>query len=173
MKLWDFSLTLYPQPGVAEACLTLQNRYGFDVNLLLYRLWLAQGGSCLSVEQQRQAETLCAEWNASVVHPLRALRTAMKEWPQSGTLAPFSQREDFEALRSGIKKAELEAERRQQLVLEALHAPSELSSDPHLEGLARALADSDAAARALVAQVASGLSSDFGSRVARALDFGR
>jgi hypothetical protein len=32
---WDFSLALYAKEGVADACLLLQDKLGYDVNLLL------------------------------------------------------------------------------------------------------------------------------------------
>jgi len=38
---WDFSLAVYRRPGVAAACLRLQDEAGVDVNLLLYFCWLA------------------------------------------------------------------------------------------------------------------------------------
>ena len=36
---WRFSLQLYRLPGVAEACIELQEKCGADVNLLLFLLW--------------------------------------------------------------------------------------------------------------------------------------
>ena len=36
---WDFSLAVYGRPGVAPACLALQQRHGADVNLLLFCAW--------------------------------------------------------------------------------------------------------------------------------------
>jgi uncharacterized protein (TIGR02444 family) len=35
---WRFSLDLYGRPGVAPACLALQDEAGADVNLVLYLL---------------------------------------------------------------------------------------------------------------------------------------
>ena len=37
--LWEFSLKLYSEPGVAASCLSLQNQHGFDVNLVLFCIW--------------------------------------------------------------------------------------------------------------------------------------
>ena len=34
-ECWAFALAIYARPGVAEACLTLQNEAGLDVMLLL------------------------------------------------------------------------------------------------------------------------------------------
>ena len=38
---WQFSLRFYRLPGVAEACIELQEQAGVDVNLLLFLLWQA------------------------------------------------------------------------------------------------------------------------------------
>ena len=38
---WQFSLAFYRQPGVADACIRLQEEAGVDVNLLLFLLWQA------------------------------------------------------------------------------------------------------------------------------------
>ena len=37
-SFWDFSVGTYRRPGVADACLSLQDRYGLDVNVLLLLL---------------------------------------------------------------------------------------------------------------------------------------
>src|SRR5579875_349811 len=41
---WRFSLDFYRLPGVEQALLTLQDRAGHDVNLILYALWLGWSG---------------------------------------------------------------------------------------------------------------------------------
>ena len=38
-RFWDFSLEIYAKPGVAQACLALQDECGADVNLLLFCCW--------------------------------------------------------------------------------------------------------------------------------------
>ncbi|MFO7482034.1 TIGR02444 family protein [Oceanibaculum nanhaiense] len=108
---WSFSLDFYARPGVAEACLELQDRHGLDVNLVLYCCWR---GDILSEAQIRAAIALTAPWRAEIVQPLRTLRRRLKPGfppvPEAGTLA----------LRKRIADAELEAERLQQLALDAL-----------------------------------------------------
>ena len=42
-EFWQFSLEVYARPQVADLCLVLQDEHGFDVNILLLCLWLAQG----------------------------------------------------------------------------------------------------------------------------------
>ena len=40
-RFWQFSLDFYARPGVADACLELQDRAGVDVNVLFFVLYLA------------------------------------------------------------------------------------------------------------------------------------
>ncbi len=40
----SYAAALYGRPGVAEACLELQERVGADVNLVLLACWLAARG---------------------------------------------------------------------------------------------------------------------------------
>lgn len=108
---WSFSLDFYARPGVAEACLELQDRHGLDVNLVLYCCWR---GDVLSEAQIQAAIGLTAPWREEAVQPLRALRRRLKPgfppFPEAGVLA----------LRKRIADAELEAERLQQQALDAL-----------------------------------------------------
>ena len=41
---WRFSLAFYERPGVPDALIALQDRDGFDVNLILFALWLGISG---------------------------------------------------------------------------------------------------------------------------------
>lgn len=108
---WSFSLDFYARPGVAEACLELQDRHGLDVNLVLYCCWR---GDILTQAQIEAAIDLTAPWRAEIVQPLRVLRRRLKPgfppFPEAGTLA----------LRKRIADAELEAESLQQQALDAL-----------------------------------------------------
>ena len=108
---WSFSLDFYGRPGVAEACLDLQDRHGLDVNLVLYCCWR---GNILTQAQIQDAIGLTSPWRAEIVQPLRALRRRLKPgfppFPDAGALA----------LRKRIADAELEAERLQQQALDAL-----------------------------------------------------
>lgn len=75
---WDFSLTLYGRPGVAEACLQLQDRHGADVNLLLLGFWRAHRGfPGWAAGELSRAETAAAPVNA-VLAPLRQARQALR-----------------------------------------------------------------------------------------------
>jgi uncharacterized protein (TIGR02444 family) len=111
-RFWDFSLAVYPGTGVKAACLALQDA-GLDVNLALWIAWHGAHGrdarSGLDV-----ALSLSADWSMRVVKPLRAARDALKSPPDYVGADPAA------ALRKAVLSAELEAERLQQLALEAV-----------------------------------------------------
>lgn len=115
---WDFSLKLYSSPAVQKACLDLQDGSGVDVNVLLYMLWHASQRRQLTVTDARAVLDAVESWRVDVVVPLRTARRNLKTPPPA--LDPTG----AEALRSIVKKAELEAERLQQAALHALVLPS-------------------------------------------------
>jgi uncharacterized protein (TIGR02444 family) len=90
--LWHFSLALYDRPGVAQALITLQNRDGFDVNLMLFALWFGISG-----RGALGSDTLRNE----IVGPLRRLRRKLRDHPDG----------DVQQLRQGVKALELASER--------------------------------------------------------------
>jgi uncharacterized protein (TIGR02444 family) len=105
---WRFSLQFYRQPGVAEACIKLQEEAGVDVNLLLFLLWHGAQARALSAAEVGLLDQKIAGWRNLTVIPLRAIRRALKSPPglvETGTA---------EAFRTRIKAVELEAERLQQ-----------------------------------------------------------
>ena len=108
--LWDFSLRLYGEPGVAEACLALQDRLGADVNLLLFCCWAGQRGQALGEADLDRLQAVAAPWQRQVVAPLRSARRWLKGQGGAGA----------EALREEIKRLELEAERLEQDRLQAV-----------------------------------------------------
>jgi len=100
--LTAFAVALYARPGVAAACLHLQDRHGVDVPLLLALVW--HGASGRGVPGRVRA----AAWRRSVrrwrrvVGPLRAARRALK---------PLAARDAAVLrLRKAILAAELDAE---------------------------------------------------------------
>jgi len=110
--LWIFMLAVYSRPGVAAACLRLQETHGLDVTLLLAVLY---GGVTGHVPDERQILAFdhgCSAWRMTVVHPLRTARRAMKQhlW--------LEQQAQSQALRQRVKAAELDAERIQASFLE-------------------------------------------------------
>lgn len=112
--LWDYSCTLYARKGVAEVCLRLQDSFDFDVNVLLYSVWLGSLSRELSVDHLQQLETLISPWREDVIKPMRALRRELKALPHMATGG-----QDVQAL-------ELEAERQQQDVMYEFFQSSDL-----------------------------------------------
>ncbi len=119
---WTFSLRVYAKADVAPACLALQNQYGLDVNLLLYGCWLGARGVQLDVASLTPAMAFSGRWSEHVVRPLRRARTWMKNDSDARGQLPA---DIYDELRESIKTIELEAERLQQLALEAMTVDSE------------------------------------------------
>jgi uncharacterized protein (TIGR02444 family) len=120
--LWGFAQRVYGQPGVAQACLALQQRFGADVNLLLFAAWLgAERATPLPAALAQEAQRRVAGWHNEIVRPLRAVRQRMKTGPRP---APSGA---TEALRDALKAVEIGSERIELAVLESMapEAPSE------------------------------------------------
>lgn len=104
-QFWTYSLATYGRTGVAAECITLQDRFRLDVNILLLCCWLGSLGSPLSRSGAAQAAALAEEWTAPVVAPLRAIRRHLKPRMTDERVAMF---------RDQIAALELEAEKIQQ-----------------------------------------------------------
>src|SRR5215469_3798715 len=76
---WRFSLAIYARPGVAPACLVVQDEHGCDVNLMLFCCWLgASGRGRLDCAGLAAADAAVSGWRREVVESLRAARRAIK-----------------------------------------------------------------------------------------------
>ena len=111
---WDWAVAAYAAPGVAEECLHLQDVHEQAVPLLLWAAWQAETGRAPDEEAIEGAVDTTRVWADHAVVPLRDLRRALK------TRRPDMDDADREAVRTQVKAAELEAERRLMLALEAL-----------------------------------------------------
>jgi uncharacterized protein (TIGR02444 family) len=111
---WDFSLKFYALPGVAAACIELQDHHGVDVNVLLHVLFLAVRGRAVTRDDVARIDAAVAGWRREVVVPLRSVRRSLRD-PVAG-FDPDRAR----SLRTEVKRIELEAERIQQETLERL-----------------------------------------------------
>jgi len=120
---WQFSLRFYRQPRVADACITLQEEAGVDVNLLLFLLWHATRKRTLSAAEVAQLESRIGPWREATVVPLRTVRRALKAPP--ALVAPAA----AELFRTKIKAIELEAERLQQEAMFELARSSPLGHE--------------------------------------------
>ncbi|WP_295849591.1 TIGR02444 family protein [Tardiphaga sp.] len=98
-------LRIYERPGVAEACLRLQDDAGADVILVLMTAFAAQRGIPLSSSDLDAMVAHCRPWRETVIDRLRQLRTDLKTGPEP---AP---NDATETLRAQIKASELCAER--------------------------------------------------------------
>lgn len=104
-RMWEFMLRVYAKPGVAPACLRLQDVCGVDIPLFLAVLYAAQTGANLSADRIRMLDHQCSSWRRTVVSPLRSIRIEMKSHPWTPLGARASR------LRENIKSLELAAER--------------------------------------------------------------
>ncbi|MGH7026461.1 TIGR02444 family protein [Brevundimonas sp.] len=117
--LWTWAVTAYEAPGVAEACLSLQDHNEQNVPLLLWAAWVAVTGRRPDEETLEAACDAARAYDTVIVAQLRAVRRTLK--------APIPDIDDDhrEALRQQVKALELDAERRLMLELEELApAPS-------------------------------------------------
>jgi uncharacterized protein (TIGR02444 family) len=80
--LWQYATGIYANPDVKRVCLDWQDRYDFNVNIILYICWFAgQTYGHLSAEQLTHLTSQLAVWNDALVKNLRALRQALKPFP--------------------------------------------------------------------------------------------
>lgn len=107
---WDFSLVVYGRPGMAPACLALQDRHGLDVNLLLLCCWAGERGRALAPAEIEDLVAVVRPWQEEVVRPLRAVRRWLKH--QAAVPADLAG-----ALREQVLARELDGERLEQLIL--------------------------------------------------------
>jgi uncharacterized protein (TIGR02444 family) len=115
---WQFSIKFYAVPGVADACIALQDQAQVDVNILFFLLWNATQGRAFNAADVTEIERRIGPWRTIAVVPIRDIRRALKTPP------PVIEPAAAEGLRTRIKAVELEAERLQQ---EALYGLAETS----------------------------------------------
>ena len=117
--LWTWAVAAYEAPGVAEACLSLQDHNEQNVPLLLWAAWVAVTGRRPDEETIEAACDAARAYDTVVTAPLRAVRRTLK------APIPDVDNDHREALRQQVKALELDAERRLMLELEDLApAPS-------------------------------------------------
>ena len=125
MSLWDWARAAYAAEGVADACLELQDAAGQNIPLLLWAAWCAVEGRVPDADALEAAGDTARAWQETAIAPLRAVRRALK------ARAPDLDDADREAIRAQVQAAELEAERRLLMALEALSpAPSRPPQPP-------------------------------------------
>lgn len=109
---WDYSLSIYGKPGVADACVFLQDRYGLDVNIMLFCIWFASSGrGPLDGKDIDDCVRRTGDWRGQVIEPLRSIRRACRDQPLG---VPEFLLQIFRPL---MRDIELHAEHVEQLVL--------------------------------------------------------
>lgn len=126
-RLWDWAVRAYARPGVADACLHLQDHHGANAPLLLAAAWAASIGRRFDTGA---AVALAYDWEHDVGGPLRAARRNLK--PGRRGVADAAR----EGLRAQVKAVELQGER---VLLDALEGLA-LDGDGQPAELAAALA---------------------------------
>lgn len=131
---WDWSLAIYARPGVAPACIALQERRGIDVNLLLFCCWAAGRREPLQVAELDRIVAEVDIWHRKAVRPLRTVRRKLKEIEVS---APA---ELVDAVRQRVASVELDAEHVEQIMLsrhagQAMTTAAETSASAAIENL--------------------------------------
>ncbi|MDP8916051.1 MAG: TIGR02444 family protein, partial [Pseudomonadota bacterium] len=114
--LWDWALEAYARPGVADACLALQDEQKQNVPLMLWVAWAAERGQGPDPAALQDGAALARTWQNAVIGPVRELRRRLKP------PVPDVAESDRGAIRAQVKTTELDAERRLLLALEPLAA---------------------------------------------------
>ena len=123
---WAYSLPLYDR--VRNACLELQDRFGLDVNILLFCCWSATRLRVLTTAELRTIEAAVMPFRGDVLEHLRTARRRVTR---------FGRSPKHDHLRGKIFDAELVAERQaQELIVMSI----EPAPEPSRETSARPLA---------------------------------
>jgi len=137
-RFWDFSVRTYRSDGVPEACLSAQNDYGADVNMLLYCCWVGVHAGRFDPALFDRATRFSECWSDGVVGPLRSARTWMKH---AGCNAENMPTAACMSLREDIKHVEFAAEKMQEEVLESFAEVSRTGKAPDARVLAAVVAN--------------------------------
>jgi len=121
-RLWDYASALYAQDDIAARCLSLQDEYDFDVNLLLFCCWYGEHLGEIPVPLMQSLFEYSLVWQDKVVRPTRSTRRWLKTQMED---SPGEQNE-LNALREKVKELELHCERQQLQMLESMAAAIEL-----------------------------------------------
>jgi len=106
--LWAFALDFYKRPGVAKACLAIQDALDADVVELIVILYAwSRLGMSLTEGEGAELRAEMQAWRETSVLPLRQIRRALK--PPRTDMPHVTK----EALRDQVKRTELLAEQMQ------------------------------------------------------------
>lgn len=89
--LWDYSLKLYINEDIKQLCITLQNSYDINVNIVLWCCWYASDQGEFSQEFLDQILADNAPWHDNVTCQLRQARQWLRNNQQNELVQPFRQ----------------------------------------------------------------------------------
>ena len=118
-SFWEWALAAYDKPGVAEACLALQDDHGQQTAYLLWAAFAAPSPKALA-----DGAELARHWEREVLGPIRQARRALKP-----ALPPVEDGARL-GLREEVKVVELGAERLLMETLEGLVGGPTEAADP-------------------------------------------
>lgn len=108
-EFWRYSLKVYGNTNVRDLCLSLQNRFGININLILFCCWFSTTGrGPIAEKYMRQLLNELKPWHQGITEGLRELRHR---------LSNFHQQTWAETLRKEILADELTAEQIEQLLI--------------------------------------------------------
>ncbi|MBJ7485934.1 TIGR02444 family protein [Brevundimonas sp.] len=128
--LWEWAVAAYATPGVAAACLQLQDVNAQNVPLLLWAAWCAKSARRPDADALEAACDTARAWEHAAIVPLRKVRTTLK-----AQILDMNAEARL-ALREQVKVVELAAERGLLADLEALSPSIAGTVRPALDGMA-------------------------------------
>ena len=106
-----YSIALYGCENVEENCLILQDRYGLDVNAVLFCYWFGAHHGLISEDLWTRIDEISRQWQSRLIRPLREARRWLKE-------PGFATSQEQQDLRERIKADEIAAELLQQRMMQ-------------------------------------------------------
>ena len=114
-EFWDYTLAIYGKQGFPPAVIALQDKHKLDVDILIFCCWTASTGrGALDAGTVAKAREVADPWQAEVVNALRIIRRRVKDGFK-GTPDGLP-----DGLRKDILGREIDAERIEQMMLEAI-----------------------------------------------------
>ncbi|WP_133135318.1 TIGR02444 family protein [Legionella rowbothamii] len=86
---WQFSLSIYGDSNIQEACHVFQDTDSANVNLVLFAYWLGYAVQDISHEEFTRACASVAIWNEEITKNLRNVRILLKEISENDWIKSF------------------------------------------------------------------------------------
>ena len=125
-----YSIALYGRENVEENCLILQDRYGLDVNAVLFCYWFGAHHGLISEDLWMRIDEISRQWQSRLIRPLREARRWLKE-------PGFATNREQQDLRERIKADEIAAELLQQRMMQEACADFEAGAPAEAAEAAR------------------------------------